>query len=67
MEKMSIKEKMTAFLKDEENGVDEYNELAKELDTLCPDKGYGFILRNIAKEESIHKKLIKEIMDDMFG
>ena len=44
---------------------DKYMELAMIADEKYPCRGYGAILRDIAKEEEIHRKHIKAILEDM--
>lgn len=44
---------------------DKYLKLADHADEEYPDRGYGSILRDIAKEEEIHRKHIGAILDDI--
>lgn len=44
---------------------DKYMKLAEMADEQYPCRGYGAILRDIAKEEEIHKRHIKSILDDI--
>lgn len=44
---------------------DKYMKLAAAADEMYPCRGYGSILRDIAREEEIHRKHIKAIIDDM--
>lgn len=44
---------------------DKYMKLAAAADEMYLCRGYGSILRDIAREEEIHRKHIKAIIDDM--
>lgn len=44
---------------------DKYMKLAELADEQYPCRGYGAILRDIAKEEEIHKRHIKAILEDI--
>ena len=58
----------TALEKDHESEASDYEKymaLADKADEEFPDRGYGFILRDIAKEEEIHRRHIKDILDDI--
>ena len=59
--KKAIEEDIT----DESNDVEKYLKLADLADEHCPDCGYGFILRGIAREEKQHHKLLSVIKEDM--
>ena len=60
-----MKETIEAALLKEEPDVDKYTKLAEVADKEYPDRGYGSILRDIAKEEASHKKLLSEIIEDL--
>lgn len=60
-----MKETIEAALLKEETDVDKYTKLAEVADKEYPDRGYGSILRDIAKEEASHKKLLSEIIEDL--
>lgn len=49
----------------EASDVEKYMKLAAHADEEYPHRGYGAILRDIAKEEEIHKRHIKSILEDM--
>ena len=49
----------------EASDYDKYMARADKADEAFPDRGYGFILRDIAKEEEIHRRHIKDILDDI--
>ena len=44
---------------------EKYLEQAEMADKKYPHRGYCFILRDIAKEEEIHRRHIKAILDDI--
>ena len=52
-------------LEDEAGDHDKYLKLAMAADEKYPWRGYGAILRDIAKEEGIHRKHIQMILEDM--
>ena len=52
-------------LEDEENDNGKYMKLAAEADKKYPCRGYGAILRDIAREESVHHKHLRMILEDM--
>ena len=60
-----MKETIEAALLKEETDVDKYTKLAEVADKEYPDRGYGSIIRDIAKEEASHKKLLSEIIEDL--
>ena len=60
-----MKETIEAALLKEETDVDKYTKLAEVADKEYPDRGYGSIHRDIAKEEASHKKLLSEIIEDL--
>lgn len=53
-------EKLKAMLKDEDDGHNEYCELAD----MAPDERYKAILKDIAKEEATHAKHLRDILAD---
>lgn len=50
---------------EESNDVEKYMKLAELADEIYPCRGYGSIIRDIGKEESVHKKHLKLILDDI--
>lgn len=44
---------------------DKYEKLAMAADKQYPCRGYGAILRDIAKEEAVHRRHIQAILEDM--
>ena len=64
---MALKDKLKTAVQDEKKGATDYTALAEEADTMYPDKGYGSILRDIAREEETHKEHIEAILKDMEG
>ena len=60
-----LKKAIEEDIADESGDVEKYMKLADWADEHCPDCGYGFILRGIAREEKQHHKLLSEIMKDM--
>lgn len=64
-EEINLAAELKKDLEDEENDNGKYMKLAMEADKKYPCRGYGAILRDIAKEEAIHHKHIKMILEDM--
>ena len=64
-EEMNLKDELIAAHEDEASDVEKYMKLAELADEKYPSRGYGSILRDIGKEESVHKKHIKLILEDM--
>lgn len=64
-EEMNLKDELMAAHEDEASDVEKYMKLAEIADEKYPDCGYGSILRDIGKEESVHKKHLKSILEDM--
>ena len=62
---MNIVEELKKDLEDEGADNEKYLKLAAAADMQYPCRGYGAILRDIAKEEAIHHKHIKMILEDM--
>ena len=62
---MDIVEELKKDLEDEGADNEKYLKLAAAADMQYPCRGYGAILRDIAKEEAIHHKHIKTILEDM--
>lgn len=52
-------------LEEEAGDHDKYLKLATVADEKYPCRGYGSILRGIAKEEEVHRKHIQMILEDM--
>ena len=64
-EELNIIEELKKDLEDEGADNEKYMKLAAAADAKYPCRGYGAILRDIAKEEAIHHKHIKMILEDM--
>lgn len=64
-EELNIVEELKKDLEDEGADNEKYMKLAAAADMKYPCRGYGAILRDIAKEEAIHHKHIKMILEDM--
>ena len=64
-QEMDIVEELKKDLEDEGADNEKYLKLAAAADMQYPCRGYGAILRDIAKEEAIHHKHIKMILEDM--
>lgn len=62
---IDLKKELEMAHEDEESDVEKYMKLAAYADEHHPRCGYGQILRDIAKEESQHRKHIKMILEDM--
>ena len=60
-----LKKALEADHESEMSDHDKYMKLAEMADEQYPCRGYGAILRDIAKEEEIHKRHIKSILDDI--
>lgn len=64
-QEVDIVEELKKDLEDEGADNEKYMKLAAAADAKYPCRGYGAILRDIAKEEAIHHKHIKMILEDM--
>lgn len=62
---LDLKAELEKANNEEESDTEKYMKLAAIADEKYPHRGYGAILRDIGKEESIHKKHIKMILEDM--
>ena len=60
-----IIEELKKDLEDEGADNEKYLKLAAAADMKYPCRGYGSILRDIAREEAVHHKHIKMILEDM--
>lgn len=60
-----MREELIESIEDEKKDMDKYLSLAKMADEAYPDKGYGAVLRDIAREEGIHRQHLEEIVKDM--
>lgn len=60
-----FKEALVSQFFDECKGVEEYLELSEMASHKYPNTPYAQILRDIAKEEHVHKNHIKAILKDM--
>ena len=52
-------------LEAEESDNEKYMDLALQADCEYPDRGYGCIIRDIAKEEEQHRKHLSDILYDI--
>ena len=64
-EEIDIAEELKKDYESEEADNGKYMKLAAAADKKYPCRGYGSILRAIAKEEESHRKHIKMILEDM--
>ena len=64
-EALDFAEAIQQDIEDEEADNGKYVELAKLADEKYPCRGYGSILRTIAKEEAVHHKHLKAILEDI--
>ncbi len=64
-EEMDLASELAKDLEDEGSDHEKYMKLADAADEKYPCRGYGAILRDIAREEAVHHKHIKMILDDM--
>ena len=64
-EELDIVAELKKDLEDEEADNGKYMKLAAAADMKYPCRGYGAILRDIAREEAVHHKHIKMILEDM--
>lgn len=65
---MTLEEMITSLREDldsENSDYDKYMKLAESMDEKFPKRGYGGILRDIAKEEMTHQLHIKYMLKDM--
>ena len=61
----SLEDLIGEDLEAEKYDHDKYIELAKQADCEYPERGYGSILRDIAKEEGQHRKHLTAILRDI--
>lgn len=54
-----------ADYEDEMSDNEKYLKLAEEADKMYPCRGYGAILRDIAREEEVHRKHLRLIVEDI--
>lgn len=64
-EEINIAEELKKDLESEGADNEKYLKLAAAADMKYPCRGYGSILRDIAREEAVHHKHIKMILEDM--
>ena len=64
-EEIDLVDAIQKDIEDEESDNGKYMELAKIADEKFPCRGYGSILRTIAKEEAVHHKHLKAILADI--
>lgn len=64
-EEIDVVAELKKDLEDEEADNGKYTKLAAAADMKYPCRGYGSILRDIAREEAVHHKHIKMILEDM--
>ena len=62
---VDISAELMKDLEEEGADSDKYMKLADAMDEKYPCRGYGAILRDIAREEKSHHKHIKMILEDM--
>lgn len=62
---IDIAEELKKDLESEGADNEKYLKLAAAADMKYPCRGYGSILRDIAREEAVHHKHIKMILEDM--
>lgn len=62
---INIAEELKKDLESEGADNEKYLKLAAAADMKYPCRGYGSILRDIAREEAVHHKHIKMILEDM--
>ena len=62
---IDIVEELKKDLESEGADNEKYLKLAAAADMKYPCRGYGSILRDIAREEAVHHKHIKMILEDM--
>lgn len=64
-EEINIVAELKTDLAEEAHDNEKYKKLAEVADEKYPHKGYGAILRDIAREEKTHHKHIQMILEDM--
>lgn len=64
-EELDIAAELKADYESEEADNDKYLKLAEAADKKYPCRGYGSILKEIAREEETHRRHIKMILEDM--
>lgn len=65
---MTLEETITSLREDldsENSDYEKYMKLAESMDEKFPNRGYGGVLRDIAKEEMAHQFHIKCMLKDM--
>ena len=60
----TIDEVLCDAFADECHGITEYCKMSKKAEQEYPGKAYAQILRDIAREERVHKNHLKDIMHD---
>ena len=64
-EEINLAEALKEDYESESADHDKYEKLAMAADKQYPCRGYGAILRDIAKEEAVHRRHIRAILEDM--
>ena len=62
--KKTIDEVLLDAFADECHGITEYLKMSKQAEQEYPGKAYAQILRDIAREERVHKNHLKDILQD---
>ena len=61
----TLKQEIVSCISDEEHDTEKYKRMAEEAETCGCDRMAG-VLRDIAKEEGSHKKLLSEMISGKF-
>jgi rubrerythrin len=64
-EEINITDALKKDYESESADHDKYEKLAMAADKQYPCRGYGAILRDIAREEEVHRRHIRMILEDM--
>lgn len=62
---VNLEEELMADYESEMGDNEKYLKLAEEADKMYPCRGYGAILRDIAREEEVHRRHLRLIIEDM--
>ena len=57
--------KLQEAIEDESADVEKYTEMAETAAAAYPETAYAAVLRDIAREEGVHKRHLEEILSDM--
>lgn len=52
-------------IKDEEDGVEEYTKMAKEMHEKYPHKLYALQFESMARDEAKHKRMLQKMMKNI--